>query len=126
MNGAWLITWEWDGDHAKVDKPLVAVLNHRLGAERVKEFVERFYISSCSSPAEMMAYAANKEENPYPAQFNSVNVKGLGTVQWANQIICGHNPYIFARKVDDLRVEGDDTGQGKPVWNERRRNEPSL
>ncbi|MFP6888323.1 MAG: hypothetical protein VCF07_00995, partial [Nitrospinota bacterium] len=52
--------------------------------------------------------------NPYPAEFNKI--KG---VTWEGQIICGHNPYIYARLVEGLKVETDREGNENLKWNER-------
>jgi len=43
---AWLVTWEWIGDHAKRDDKIVAVLDPRWRPDHVREFVELFFIST--------------------------------------------------------------------------------
>lgn len=48
---AWLITWEWFGDHAEPDRKVVAVLNPRWSGNRVKEHVEILHASMCLSLA---------------------------------------------------------------------------
>ncbi len=114
MNGVWVVTWEGPGKHAEASERFVAVLGCRLGGERVREYVELLYASLLYKPSEMIAFAGNKKKNPYPATFGVNN-----GVPWAGQIICGHNPYLFARKVDNLRIETDDSGFEQPVWDER-------
>ena len=110
----WLLTWEWIGDHAKKDKPFITVLNYRRSSEYVRKFVEQLYAIYYYSDQEILALARNKENNPYPAEFNAI--KG---VTWAEQITCGHNPFIFARLVDDLKFETDQEGNEVLKWDER-------
>ena len=112
---AWLVTWEWNGDHAKVDNPIVAIINPRKSARRVLELVEQLYVINTFSFEEQMGYANNRKFNPYPAQFG--NVEGI---QWEGQIFCGHNPWLFARKVSNLHTESWKSGEGKLVWDEDR------
>jgi len=40
---AWLVTWEWSGEHAKRDDKVAAIFNPRLGIERIREYVEFIY-----------------------------------------------------------------------------------
>ena len=101
---AWLITWEWMGDHAAVDQKVAAVVNYRRPSEYVRSLVEQLYISKTSSPVEMAIYAKDSKANPYPANFHSTK-----TAEWHSRIHCGHNPHLYARKVKNLRsvTEGD-------------------
>ncbi len=84
---SWLITWEWMDDQAKVDNPIVAILNYRLSVGQVCEIIELIYINECSSLDERLAYAKNEKDNPYP-----VKVKGI----FSRRITCGHNPFLYA------------------------------
>ena len=111
---AWLVTWEWAGDHAKVDEPVVAVLNYRLGSARVRDFVERLYVALKYDVEEKIALGKQPTSNSYPAQFMTA-----GGVDWEGQIQCGHNPYLFARLVDNLRVERCENRRERVRWNER-------
>jgi hypothetical protein len=38
---------------------------------------------------------------------------------WGGEIICGHNPYLRARLVDDLTIERNDDGKEEVNWKER-------
>jgi hypothetical protein len=108
---AWLVTWEWIGDHAKRDKTIAAVFNPRLGSARVQEFVEFLYLTEYYSLSEQMAIAQHKAQaqNPYPAQF----VTG-------SEMYCGHNPFLHAQLVDDLTVECDANSRDiKATWKTR-------
>jgi len=111
---AWLVTWEWDGEHAKVDNPVAAILNSRTSAERVRELVEFIYVNEAFSLSERLAYAKNKNNNPYPAKFGSIDDS-----HWQGQVFCGDNPFLYARPVEDLHVEDDGSPEGKLVWREQ-------
>jgi hypothetical protein len=81
---------------------IAAILNSRLSGKRVREIVELLYVNSQYSLSERLRYANGKKFNPYPAQFGT-----LERVPWEGQIICGHNPYLYARRIDDCRVVGE-------------------
>ena len=49
---AWLVTWEWAGEHAKRDDKIVAVFNPHLGGVRVRELVEFLYMTHSYSTGE--------------------------------------------------------------------------
>jgi hypothetical protein len=63
-----------------------------------------------------MACARDKKSNPYPATFGT-----LDGVPWDSEVRCGHNPFLFARRVDDLTIETDVNGNEKATWTERER-----
>jgi hypothetical protein len=67
-----------------------------------------------------MAWALDKKSNSYPAQFGA-----LDGVPRQGEIICGHNPYLRARLVDDFSVEIEAEGNEKPTWKERPRPDVS-
>jgi len=109
------VTWEWVGDHAKPERKIAAILNPHWSPDRVREYVEFIYANSHYSISEQIAYAKNRSFNPYPAEFMPVR----GGVQWQGQIICGHNPWLFARLVDNLVATGESDDEDKVVWTER-------
>ena len=110
---AWLVTWEWAGDHAAVERRIAAILNAHWSGARVREHVELIYVNSSYSILERISYAKNRSFNPYPAEF--VKVHGI---PWEAQIICGHNPWLFGRMVDNLRA-GTEDDEDTLVWTER-------
>ena len=110
---AWLITWEWIGEHAKVENKIATILNYRLAEDTVREIMERIYINNYTSLRERVAYARNKKTHPYPAQ-----------VYRGGRIHCGRNPHLYARLVDDLHVSVDKDGEESLIWKERPR--PNL
>ena len=111
--GAWLITWECLGDHAKVENNIAAILNYRLSPSTVRNMVELIYINKLYSLTERVAYAKNKKNNPYPVQFSTL--KGVPTreIMW-----CGGNPFLYARRVYGLRVKVNDNGEERLIWRE--------
>ncbi len=40
---AWLVTWEWSGEHAKRDEEVAAVFDPPMSAERIRGYVELLY-----------------------------------------------------------------------------------
>lgn len=105
---AWLVTWEWSGDHAKRPDKVAAIFNARWSAQRVRKFVEFIYLSEYPL-SERLTYSVHKNQNPYLATF----------VPTTGEIHCGHNPWLHARCVDDLMVERDASGKETAWWNER-------
>ncbi len=113
---AWLVTWEWASDRAPVEDKdrIAAVLNSRLSAERVKEIVEILYVNATYSLSERLGYASREWFNPYPAQFGMT----------PGEVTCGHNPWLYARIVDQLQVERDEAGEEKLTWQPPSRPRP--
>lgn len=111
---AWLVTWEGDGDHAKPERKIAAILNPHWWPRRVREYVEFIYVNSCYSVSERIAYAKNRSFNPYPAEFLHMN-----GVVWRDRITCGDNPLLYARVVDNLAATGEPDDEESVVWAER-------
>ena len=112
---AWLVTWEWSGNHAKRDEKVAAIFDSRLSPERVRSFVEVLYAHEMYTLSERVAwFVGNKKRNPYPAEF--VRLEG---VPWEGEINCGHNPHLRARLVDDLTVERGQDGKETATWKDR-------
>src|SRR5271157_4128974 len=102
---AWLVTWESSGSHAQPQNEIVEILNPRMSSERVREIVELLYHRDALL-AEKVAWRLRKQEQPYPAEFPI-----LEGGKWTGEIICGHNPWLRARLVDNLIVNAG--GEGK-------------
>ena len=111
---AWLVTWEWAGNHARVKDPIAAILSPRLSGKRVREIVEFIYVNAKYSLGERASYANNKKFNPYPACYGTI--KGI---DYLDEVYCGHNPYLHARRVDDLKIITDSNGRENISWKER-------
>ena len=98
---AWLVTWE--GTSGVPGDPIAAILNYRLSASSVKDFVELLYASLTYSPQEKVLLANDPKTNRYPATMTP----------FQQQIHCGHNPHLYARRVSGLKVI-----DGTPTWTE--------
>lgn len=112
---AWLVTWEWIGDHAKQPNKVAEILEPRLPPERVRRIVELLYHRDASL-SEKVAWRLRKQRQIYPAEF--VKLEGL---PYPGEIICGHNPYLRARLVDDLIIEHGADGKETATWKDRYR-----
>ena len=91
---AWLVTWVGTTRQLSADNCLVAIISGRRSASFVQTYVEHIYLSYCST-----AFDAVDGLN------TSIKKLGLhGTEAPPQHIIVGHNPYLFARKVEELKV----------------------
>jgi hypothetical protein len=110
---AWLVTWDWMGDHALVENRIAAILNPRMSAGNVRNLVEFLYANFTFSLDEKIKYANNRRFNPFPAQFGLLN-----GIPWEGYIHCGDNPWLFARKVSDIRLIDNGMVEEQLVWKE--------
>lgn len=113
---AWLVRWEWAGGHAAVEQPVAAILSPRLRGEQVRRAVEMLYASAWYTPAEMLRAAQQHDSfNPYPAKFATVSVEVSGQtarVRWEGEVLCGHNPWLAARKALIRPLQDGSVGVG--------------
>jgi hypothetical protein len=119
--GLWLVTWEYSGNHAKVDNPIAAILNYRYPAKRIKDIVELIYVNTYFSLSERLAYARNKKNTAYPAEYDTIE-----GIPWEGRILCGHNPFLDARLVDELILNVDENGKEILSWIERKKPTPPF
>jgi hypothetical protein len=114
---AWLVTRHWVADHPKWE--VAAILSSRLGGVRVREFVELIYLTSgYFTLSEELAIAWPRHGRiPYAARFGQTE----DGEPWSGEILCGDDPFLRARLVDDLTVERDAGGKETAVWKERKR-----
>ncbi len=116
LKSAWLVTWEWMSEHARVEteKRIVAVLNYRWSGKRVLDFVENLYVAIKYSAWEKVDCAGGKTPRTrHPAQF--MTIQG---VPWDGEIHCGDHPWLKARRVKNLRVTIHDDGREETLWDE--------
>lgn len=112
---AWLITWEHAGsENSDLIERIIAIRDSRTSSDKIKDFVEQHYIAVNYSPAEKMHYSSHRRDNPYPADYFR-HSKGW---VWTARIHCGHNPYIYARFVRNLRLYDDDTSGFVLTWDD--------
>lgn len=94
---AWLITWEWAGEHAAVVDRIAGLVSPRFAATRVRQIVELLYARAQYTIEEMALFVRKPQLAPYKALDEG-----------GGQIVCGHNPFLYARKVTELVVVRDD------------------
>jgi hypothetical protein len=84
----------------------VTLLHGRLGEKRVGSLVELFYASEILSLGDLVETARTQPRH------------GIRSVKVRQGIICGENPFVFARKVElvDIRREN---GIEKLIWKEQ-------
>jgi hypothetical protein len=83
---AWLITWEWFGDHVAVDDPYIGTIDGRIGQQVVLRLIECLYLLKNASRREQTEIAMTGDL-PYRAAVTR------------GHITCGDNPFILARRV---------------------------
>lgn len=127
---AWLITWEWSGDHVKIENEnrIVAMLNPEKPVHTLEKITEQIYVSRYFAYHEQLAYLEDKKGSPYRGQRGTVEVaeelrKKLSLpsqVQVSDEVICGGNPWLWARIVHDIEAYVDAEGKEHLKWNERQ------
>ena len=110
---AWLVTWEWMGEHAKRRDKVAEILDPRLSGAKVRGIIELLYHHEASL-SEKVAWRLRRQRQPYPAEF--VKLEGM---PYEGEISCGHNPWLRARLVDDLSIVRDEHGKEKATWRDR-------
>lgn len=101
---AWLIRWETIGEPLSYDDQIIAIRDGRISSEKIKEYVEQYYMSTHYEIAEKMHYASHQKDNPYPAEYATHPSGGI----WTARITCGDNPFICASFVKNLKAYSDD------------------
>lgn len=107
----WLVTWESINQEDRIKNKIAAIYNPRWSSDRVELAVELLHAASQYTVGEQLQYANNKKFNPYPA----ISQVSQGA---PFRITCGHNPYLEARKVSNLKVTLDAEGNEVVSWTE--------
>jgi len=106
---AWLITWEGTNPPER----LAAILHWRTSEKCIPVIVELLYALQGASVEELAEQARKPTSNPYRVMED------------VNGFSCGHNPHLYARLVDKLKVERDaETGAQTISWTERPKYRP--
>jgi hypothetical protein len=124
---AWLITWDWTGEHARVENRFVAVLDYRYSSNTIARLVEQLYVTCRFALSEQLAYARRRKYSPYRVQYGVVNVAEEArakadlpsTIPFSDSMICGSNPWLWARIVYDIEAYTDEDGNEHLCWKER-------
>ena len=98
---AWIIRFEWFGDHAAVDNPIVDIVSGRKGEAYVCDHIQRLHTLLLRSFRERADFARGGQSasKPYLAKMERTR---NGSV-----IVVGHNPCLTARKVKNFAVDID-------------------
>lgn len=99
---AWLVTWV--GTTGVPDDHVVAILNCRNSGGSIRNFVEQLFVTLQADTEMKLAYAKKPKDTPYRASMTPFQ-----------RITCGHNPWLYARLVTDLKAYGE-----KLTWTEPR------
>lgn len=103
---AWLITWEETTSSSKrLEERVIAIFDSRTGSGTIKEFIERFYMAD-ETLSDKVYYSSRRHKYPYRAQYDTAPNGGY----LYYSITCGHNPWISARIVKNLRLRVDSEG----------------
>jgi hypothetical protein len=118
----WVVTWHRISDAStlpKRDNEVAAIFSSRLGGGRVREFVELIYVTSGSFTLneQISMMWPRHGKTPYAARFGQTT----DGQPWAGEILCGDDPLLKARLVDDLTVKLNDKGIEEAAWKERSR-----
>jgi hypothetical protein len=126
----WLITWEWTRNHAKVDDEdnIVAILDARTSERTIEELIKRLYVSKMFTYQEQLAYLKSNKDNRPLVQHGVVKVdqnlrEKASLPPWvpvADQIICGENPWLWARIVHQVEAYLDLDGREHLRWKEHQ------
>ena len=84
---AWLILWEWIGDHAAVESPIVDIVSARKDDKYIKDYLQRLHDVKCLSLEERAATA--RFRNPHAPPYEPKLVFPVG---YRGEYHCGHNP----------------------------------
>jgi hypothetical protein len=102
---AWLLAWEWCGEHAAVEDRIAAILRPHLSQQIVGGIVESLYAIHAYTPCELALWSRQPKKNPYRAQW------------YDGHCYCGHNPSLHANYVHDLVIEeNSDSGLETIRW----------
>jgi hypothetical protein len=93
LKSAWVVSWA--GSHTR-NRPPLAVLDYRLSHSTVRGIVELLYAVQSYTSEEQLRLVKSPKDKPYPASVSPFQ-----------RITCGHNPFLFARLVTNLHMEGD-------------------
>jgi hypothetical protein len=109
---AWLVTWE--GEHGKQDN--VALLLHPAMAEsRVAHLVALLYANVRGTFTERITHATDTDPAHHPYRAEILNRNGR---EREGHFICGGNPYLYARLVEQVTVESGENGGEILRWRE--------
>lgn len=103
---AWVITWEGTDRRITEDNKIVGVLSARNSGSDIEKLVDFIYHRTIFNVREM-AYFANRRK------ARGARCKALFSTR--ERIFYGSNPCLYARKVKELEVKPDESGNVEVV-----------
>lgn len=100
MKSAWLITWEYDNDSAFIEDRFITLVSYKRGRIYVAELIEALYEIHTSNLHEIGISTKNVSERAYKCD----------PYKYDQFLICGHNPYIKGRKVENIIISKNSEG----------------
>lgn len=106
---AWLITEEMYGEGVEIKiLRVVSILSSRMYPSTVKDYLVRL-------EKDVMNYSLKYRMN---VARNWKKYSIYGVESWENGFKIGHDVWLLARIVDNVRVEVDGKGEEKLLWDE--------
>ena len=103
---AWVIAWDAGRNRTVPSPKVVAVLPARLSIRRIERFLSYLYINLSGSPDERAEYArSGRLPLPFQPQITGPTDPHF-KVPRSSEVIVGHNPWLHARVVENLRASG--------------------
>lgn len=110
---AWLLTWEWTS--TEPTEKIAAILSPRRSDSAIADLMELLVLRSRYPAKEVAYYANRKRQMVYKAQ-TPLRISG---VPHGERILCGRDPWLYGRKVRDLKVTLDETNDEEVItWQE--------
>lgn len=103
---AWLI-YQTEASHHSPSEVL-CIIDSRRGVDRVSQLVEQMYMAQNYSLVEKMHFSSRPRDNPYPAKASFTERHAI--------ITCGHNPWLEARVVRNLKLNRSPNGVELLEW----------
>lgn len=99
---AWLITWERLDVRPEPYEKVAAILSGRRSERSVAQFMEFLYLRATCDASSMAYYANRPKEMIGRAQYSQL-INGVPH----ERISCGHNPWLYGRRVTNLTIARD-------------------
>lgn len=90
------------------------LLHPRTPPRRVGEVIELLYVNACGTCGERLVYATERNDWNYPYRAHSPDWRGRD----CTGLVCGKNPYLYARLVEHVTVEHGGHGAEMLRWRE--------
>ncbi len=105
---AWLFTWEGTDPDITPDRKLIAILSGHRPSSFVEDIAEVLYLRNYGT-ADDMRYLANRKKQKFYGCMHTGN----------GGFSIGNNPFVYARKVSDLKVTIDKNSNTETIsWKE--------